>query len=147
MHMGLTFHHRFRLSHKNCYNANSNCEGKYTRSVVIINALVWIRFSVLLLSLKKPWENKGIEWSKLEMMEGRGPAYKLLFIVLPQVGAWEAGLARLLGAGPRVTVCVATPLGGSFAAITGRGGGGPLCQFIKICHSKWFFTSPSFISM
>lgn len=86
MHMGLTFHHRFRLSHKNCYNANSNCEGKYTRSVVIINALVWIRFSVLLLSLKKPWENKGIEWSKLEMMEGRGPAHKLLLSCCPR---WE----------------------------------------------------------
>ena len=86
MHMGLTFHHCFRLSHKTCYNANINCEGQYIRSVLIINALVWIRLSVLLLSLKKPWENKGIEWSKLEMMEGRGPTHRLLFIVLPQVG-------------------------------------------------------------
>ena len=69
MHMGLTFHHCFRLSYKNHYNANINCEGKYIRSVLIINALVWIRLSVLLLLLKKPWENKGIEWSKLEMMK------------------------------------------------------------------------------
>ena len=69
MHMGLKFHHCFRLSYKNHYNANINCEGKYIRSVLIINALVWIRLSVLLLLLKKPWENKGIEWSKLEMMK------------------------------------------------------------------------------